>query len=190
MGGDTAISPAKKAHDVFIVYKGNKMEADRIVTLEEEAGVKCASLLLNLKEISTSDNFIKTPTSTMKEKYNIDKFDFLINNAGMSCTILFEKANEEDFDEFLNVHYKSVYFLTQKCLPLINESRSIINLSTGTTRFADPGYSIYATMKGVLEVFTKYLAKQLGARGITQMQLHPVPLKLMLIARPFILIHK
>jgi NAD(P)-dependent dehydrogenase (short-subunit alcohol dehydrogenase family) len=43
----------------------------------------------------------------------------------------------------------------------------IVNISTGLTRFASPGYTAYASMKGVVEVMTKYMAKELGARGIT-----------------------
>ncbi len=89
----------------------------------------------------------------------------------------FEKVTEEFFDEFLNVHYKGVYFLTQKLLPHLNEGGGIINISTGTTRFVNPGYSVYSSMKGAVEVLTRYWAKELGAKGIRCNVVAPGPVE-------------
>ena len=86
-------------------------------------------------------------------------------------------VTEELFDEFLNVHFKSVYFLTQKLLPHLNDGGGIVNISTGTTRFSNPGYSVYASMKGAIEVFTKYLAKELGSKGIRANVVAPGPVE-------------
>ena len=177
LGRDMAISLAKKGHNVVITYAGNKAEGDNTIKLVEEAGGKCAALQLDLRNLSELDKFISTLATVLKEKFSADKFDFLINNAGMGGNIPFEKATEKDFDEFLNVHYKGVYFLTQKSLPILNNGGRIINLSTGTTRFANPGYSIYASMKGAIEVFTKYLAKELGVRGICANVVAPGPIE-------------
>jgi NAD(P)-dependent dehydrogenase (short-subunit alcohol dehydrogenase family) len=74
---------------------------------------------------------------------------------------------EEAFDSLLNVHFKGVYFLTQRLLPLIVDGGSIVCISSGLTRFAIPGFAPYASMKGAIEVFTKYLAKELGPRRIS-----------------------
>ncbi len=95
----------------------------------------------------------------------------------MGATVPFEKVTEDIFNEFMNVHFKGVYFLTQKCLPHLADGGSIINISTGTTRFANPGYSVYASMKGAIEVFTKYLAKELGSRGIRANVIAPGPIE-------------
>ncbi len=177
LGRDMAVSLAKKGNDVIITYAGNKTEADNTIKLVEAAGGKCAALELELKDPSTLDKFITAVKTTLKEKFNVEKFDFLINNAGMGGNIPFETATEKDFDEFLNVHYKGVYFLTQKSLAVLNDGGRIINSSTGTTRFANPGYSIYASMKGAIEVFTRYLAKELGAKGITANVVAPGPVE-------------
>jgi NAD(P)-dependent dehydrogenase (short-subunit alcohol dehydrogenase family) len=75
------------------------------------------------------------------------------------------------------VHFKSIYFLTQKLVPVINPGGRIINISTGTTRFCNPGYSVYASMKGAIEVFTKYLAKELGVKGIGANVVAPGPVE-------------
>jgi NAD(P)-dependent dehydrogenase (short-subunit alcohol dehydrogenase family) len=177
LGRDMAIGLAKKGHDVVFTFAGNRTEADLTLKLVEEAGGKCAALQLDLRNLNTLDTFIVELINTLKETFGAGKFDFLINNAGMGGTIPFEKATEQDFDAFLNVHYKGVYFLTQKCLPILNDGSSIVNISTGTTRFANPGYSIYASMKGAVEVFTKYLAKELGARGIRANVVAPGPVE-------------
>ena len=95
----------------------------------------------------------------------------------MGATVPFLEVTEELFNDFLNVHFKGVYFLTQKFVPLINPGGRIINISTGTTRFSNPGYSVYASMKGAVEIFTKYLAKELGSRGIGANIVAPGPIE-------------
>jgi NAD(P)-dependent dehydrogenase (short-subunit alcohol dehydrogenase family) len=89
-----------------------------------------------------------------------------VNNAGISHHNAFEKTTEEELDKLYEVHFKGVFFLTQKLLPLINDGGRIVNISTGLTRFAAPGSGAYASMKGAIEVLTRYMAKELGARGI------------------------
>lgn len=177
LGRDMAISLAKKGNDVIITYANNNDEANQTIKLVQEAGGKCVALQLDLSKLNKLDEFISVLKITLKEKFNTDHFDFLINNAGMGKTTPFEQVTEEAFDEFLNVHYKGVYFLTQKCLPSINQGGSIINLSSGTTRFANPGYSVYASMKGAVETLTKYLAKELGAKGIRANVVAPGPIE-------------
>ncbi len=102
----------------------------------------------------------------METNWRRKDFDFLINNAGIDRHSTIDQTTEEAFDELMNVHFKGVYFLTQKLLPLIANGGRIVNTSTGLARFAIPGYAAYASMKGAIEVFTKYLAKELGPRGI------------------------
>jgi NAD(P)-dependent dehydrogenase (short-subunit alcohol dehydrogenase family) len=61
---------------------------------------------------------------------------------------------------------KGVFFLTQKLLPLLADGGRIVNISSGLSRFVLPGYSAYAAMKGAIEVLSRYMAKELGPRGI------------------------
>ena len=143
----------------------------------EEAGAQCVALQLDLKNLSGLDAFVSDLSSALKSSFQTEKFDFLINNAGIGRNMPFEQVTEEGFDEFLNVHYKGVYFLTQKCLDVLNDEGRIINISTGTTRFVNPGYSVYASMKGAVETLTKYLAKELGARGIHVNVVAPGPIE-------------
>jgi NAD(P)-dependent dehydrogenase (short-subunit alcohol dehydrogenase family) len=100
------------------------------------------------------------------QNWGCDRFDYLVNNAGNSLHAGFEETTEAQFDEIFNVHVKGVYFLTQRLLPLLNDGGRIVNISSGLARFV-PGSSAYGAAKGAIEVLTRYLAKELGPRGIT-----------------------
>jgi NAD(P)-dependent dehydrogenase (short-subunit alcohol dehydrogenase family) len=76
------------------------------------------------------------------------------------------ETTEEQFDQLFNVHLKGTFFITQKLLPLLKDGGRIVNTSSGLARFSLPGYAAYGAMKGGVEVLTRYLAKELGARGI------------------------
>jgi NAD(P)-dependent dehydrogenase (short-subunit alcohol dehydrogenase family) len=177
LGKDMATSIAKKGIDVILTYQFNKSEADKTVAAIEGLGRKAASLQLDMSKPVTLDSFIQQLKELLQSKWSLASFDFLINNAGMGATVPFTEVKEELFDNFLNVHFKGVYFLTQKSVPLLNKGGAIINISTGTTRFANPGYSVYASMKGAVEVFTRYLAKELGASGIRANVVAPGPIE-------------
>ncbi|MCW3082937.1 MAG: family oxidoreductase [Bacteroidetes bacterium] len=177
LGRDMAISLARKGNNVIITYASNQTEADVTLKAVEAAGGKCAAIQLDLKDLTKLDAFVTVLAKTLKEKFDTEKFDYLINNAGMGATVPFEQVTENIFDEFLNVHYKGVYFITQKTLPLMNNNGGIVNISSGTTRFANPGYSVYASMKGAVEVLTKYMAKELGVKGIRANIVAPGPIE-------------
>ncbi len=177
LGKSMALCLAAKANDVIITYNSNKELADAVVAEIEGLGQKAAALQLDVSDIKSLPSFLRSVAELLKIKWKVDKFDFLVNNAGIGATIPFEKVTENDFDKFMNIHFKSVYFLTQAVLPMLNSNGRIINISTGTTRFCVPGYSIYASMKGGIEVFTKYLAKEVGARGITVNVVAPGPIE-------------
>jgi NAD(P)-dependent dehydrogenase (short-subunit alcohol dehydrogenase family) len=176
LGKDMALSIAQKGMDVLLTYVNNKEAATSTVQEIEKLGRKAAALPLNMNEPGSYDGFVQEVKKTLQSTFNVSSFDFLVNNAGIGGNIPFEKATEKDFDEFLNIHFKGVFFLTQKCLPLLNSGGGIINISTGTTRFAYPGYSIYASMKGGIEVFTRYMAKELGPKGLRANVVAPGPI--------------
>ncbi len=177
LGKNAALRLAEKGNDIIITYNTKKEEAQAVVSEIESLGQKAAALQLNIEDVDSLDTFIQQLTLTLQQHWNAGKFDFLINNAGVGATIPFAQASMQDFDRLMNIHYKGVYFLTQKCLPLLNDKGRIINLSTGTTRFVNPGYAIYASLKGAIEVLTRYLAKELGPRGISVNVLAPGPVE-------------
>jgi len=167
LGKNMALHLAKNGIDVVLTYNSNKEEAYNAVTEIEKLGQKAFALQLNAAKVGTFDSFIKEVTNHLQEKTGSPNFDFLINNAGTALYAPFTETTEEQFDEAMNLHYKGVFFLTQKALPYINEGGRIINISSGLARFSFPGSATYAAMKGAIEVLTRYLAKELGNKGIT-----------------------
>lgn len=166
LGKDMAMSLAKKGLNVILTYNSKKEEAEAVVAEIEQAGQKAAALQLNTADIKTFDTFFEQVKTVLANTFDTDHFDFLVNNAGIGIHAPFAETTEDQFDTLMNVHFKGVFFLTQKALPLLNDGGRIINLSTGLARFANPGYAAYAAMKGAIETLTKYQAKELGARGI------------------------
>ena len=166
LGKDMALSLAKKGINVILTYNSKADEAKAVVAEIEKAGLKAAALQLNTGEIKSFDAFFVSLAKVLKDKFDTDHFDFLINNAGVGISSPFAETSEDDFDLLMNIHFKGVFFLTQKALSLINDGGRIVNLSTGLARFSAPGYAAYAAMKGAIETLTKYQAKELGARGI------------------------
>ena len=166
LGRNMAIALAKKGIDVVLTYHSNKEEADKVVAEILSLGQKAFALQLDAGNIKSFDGFLEQVTSHLKENTGNTNFDFLINNAGTALYSAFADTTEEQFDTAINIHYKGVFFLTQKALPFINDGGRIINISSGLARFSFPGSSAYGSMKGAVEVLTKYLAKELGSRGI------------------------
>ena len=167
LGKNMAISLAKKGIDVVITYNTNREKANEVVTEIQSLGQKAATFQLNTANVKVFDEFFRQLTSYLKKQSGSPNFDFLINNAGTALYAPFSETTEEQFDEIMNIHLKGVFFLTQKALPFINDGGRIINISSGLARFCFPGSSAYGAMKGATEVLTRYLAKELGSRGIT-----------------------
>ena len=167
LGKNMAINLAKNGNDVVLTYHSNKDEADKVVAEIKDLGQNAVSFQLDAGNINSFDQFIQEVTSYLQEKNGNSNFDFLINNAGTALYSAFAETTEEQFDQAVNIHYKGVFFLTQKALPYLNDGGRIVNISSGLSRFSFPGSAAYASMKGAIEVLTRYLAKELGTRGIT-----------------------
>lgn len=173
LGKNMALAIAKKGIDVVLTYHSNKDEAEKVVSEIQSFGQKAVAFQLDTRNVSSFDPFIKQVTEHLQEKTGSPNFDFLINNAGTSLYVPIQEVTEEQLDDTVNIHYKGVFFLTQKSLPFLNDGGGIVNVSTGLVRFALPNYSVYASMKGAIEVFTHYLAKELGARKIRANSIAP-----------------
>lgn len=162
-----ALSLAQKGINVLLTYHSQQDEAQATVNEINALGQNAAALQLNAADLTRFDTFFEQVASTLTQTFGADRFDFLINNAGTSQNVPITQLTEDQFDQMLNIHLKGVYFLTQKALPWLNDGGRIINISSAVTRNSFSGVSAYAIMKGGVEVFTRYLALELGARGIT-----------------------
>ena len=165
LGRNTVVNLARRGIDSIFTYHSNQAEAAAVIAAVEALGQKAVALQLDTGNVASFDAFIAKVRETLAG-LGADKFDYLVNNAGTSHHNAFEQTTEAELDGLFNVHFKGVFFLTQKLLPLIRDGGRIVNLSTGLTRITIPGSGAYAAMKGAVEVLTRYLAKELGARGI------------------------
>jgi NAD(P)-dependent dehydrogenase (short-subunit alcohol dehydrogenase family) len=168
LGRNTAINLARRGVDVVFTYRSNQAEGESLIREIEGTGRKAAGFRLDTADIREFDGFVADVRSTL-QSWGRERFDFLVNNAGNSLHKPFDQTTEAEFDQIVNVHFKGVYFLTQKLLPLLNDGGSIVNISSGLARFALPGTSVYGAAKGAVEVLTRYLAKELGPRGSQSM---------------------
>jgi NAD(P)-dependent dehydrogenase (short-subunit alcohol dehydrogenase family) len=166
LGKSTALHLAKKGVDVIVTYHRNVKEAKNVVVEIEQLGAKAVALQIDTANTKTFDSFAKQVQHSLQDKWQTERFDFLVNNAGTGVHSSFAETTEEDFDYLMNIHLKGIFFLTQKLLPLINDGGRIVNVSSGLTRIIFPGYAAYASMKGAVETLTLYMAKELGARRI------------------------
>lgn len=166
LGKNTALHLAKKGIDVVITYHSRNDEADKVVAEIQGMGGKAAALQLDSSNTKTFDGFFEQLSTTLKNIFGTERFDFLINNAGTALYASFTETTEEQFDNIVNIHLKGVYFLSQKALKLMNDGGRIINLSSGLARIIIPGSSVYGTMKAAIDTLSKYMAQELGSRGI------------------------
>jgi len=171
LGANAALKLAARNTDLIITYRENKTAADEVVFTITNLGARATALHLDAGSVSGIPAFTEQVKETL-EQWGAERFDILINNAGMGINAAFADVTEAQFDALFNVHLKSVFFLTQALVPLMADGGRILNVSSGLARFTLPGYSVYASMKGALEVLTRYLAKELGHRGISVMFWH------------------
>lgn len=166
LGRNAALHLARDGVDVILTYNSSQTEAETVVEEISKLGRRGVALKLDTSNVSTLASFHDELKSALASVWQRERFDYLINNAGIGRYAAIAETTEAMFDELMNVHFKGVFFLTQTLLPLIKDGGRILNVSTGLTRFAMPNYGAYASMKGAIEVLTKYLAKELGPRGI------------------------
>lgn len=173
LGRAAALALAAQGVHVIGTYLSSAKEAEATVAAVAKAGGKAVMLQLDTGKVSGFSAFAGELRAALKKHFGRERFDFLVNNAGVGLHKSFAETSEADFDRLMNIHLKGVFFLTQAMLPLIEDGGRILNTSSGLARFALPGYSAYATMKGGVEVMTRYLAKELGPRGIAVNTLAP-----------------
>ena len=166
LGRNTALKLAARGVDVILTYRSRADEAQAAVAEIERLGARAVALPLDVGDSRSFPAFAQTVRERLRATWQRERFDYLVNNAGVGVHAPFADTTETQFDELMNVHLKGTFFLTQALLPLIADGGRIVNVSTGLARFALPGYAAYAAMKGGVEVLTRYLAKELGPRGI------------------------
>jgi NAD(P)-dependent dehydrogenase (short-subunit alcohol dehydrogenase family) len=167
LGKSTVLNLASKGVDCIFTYLKQEDEANRVTAEVEKLGRKAVALQLDAGNVSVFPDFTGRVKETLQSRWQVKSFDFLVNNAGIGIHAPFTETIEDQFDLLMNLNFKGVFFLTQTLLPLISDGGRIVNISSGLARFSLPGYAAYASMKGAIEVLTRYLANELGPRKIT-----------------------
>ncbi len=165
LGRSTVLNLAKRGVDSIFTYHTNRAEAEKVAGLVRETGRKAVVLQLDTGNVSSFDAFVQNVRGALTD-LGAERFDYLVNMAGISHHNSFAQTTEQELDNLYNVHFKGVFFLTQKLLPLMNDGGRIVNIASGLTRVVMPGSCAYASMKGAVEIMTRYLALELGPRRI------------------------
>ena len=165
IGRNTVESLARRGITTILTYNTRHDEAEAVVARAAEAGAAAFALPLDVGRSAGFDDFV-TRVREVLAGMGTERFDYLVNNAGTSHGKSFAETTEDELDALYNVHYKGVFFLTQKLLPLMRDGGRIVNISSGLTRLSMPQRAAYGSIKGAVEVLTRYMAKELGPRGI------------------------
>jgi NAD(P)-dependent dehydrogenase (short-subunit alcohol dehydrogenase family) len=167
LGRSMALHLAERGVDIIFTYRAAAAEAaevrERIVAL----GRKAVALPLDVADSASFDAFARAVAGELERTFGRKQLDYLVNNAGTGLHASIAETTAAQLDQMYNIHFKAPFLLTQRLLPLIVDGGRVLNVSTGLSRFTIPGSSAYAAMKGAVEVLTRYMAKELGARRIT-----------------------
>jgi len=166
LGRNMALHLAKRGVNIVGTYRSGAAEAETLRQEIEAMGGTATMLALDVSDTTTFAAFVEKVSETLKSDFGRERFDFLVNNAGNGLSSNFADATEEHFDSLMSTHLRGPLFLTQKLLPLIEDGGRILNVSSGFVRFTLSGYSVYAAMKAAVEVMTRFMAVELGARRI------------------------
>jgi NAD(P)-dependent dehydrogenase (short-subunit alcohol dehydrogenase family) len=175
IGRSAAIRIAERGTGVVLTYNANSEGAEEAVAAIEANGGSAIALPLDVGQTEAFPSFADRLSGEIEERWGGTKFDYLVNNAGFGQMSMFEETTEELYERFHQVILKGPYFLTQRLLPLLADGGAIVNTTSTSALHPEAGYSAYAVMKGGLVVFTQYLAKELGARGIRVNSVAPGP---------------
>ena len=176
LGKNMALQLAKRGIDVIITYHSRKDEADQVVSEIKKAGGMAAALPLSGGDVKSFNLFFEQVSDVLKNTFGTDRFDYLVNNAGIGMNVPFKDTSEEQFDQLMNLLYKGVFFLTQAALTYLNDGGGIVNISSRLAQASIPGYAAYASMKGAIETLTRYQAKELSPRRIRVNAVAPGPI--------------
>ena len=167
LGKSIAVHLAAAGVAVLGTYRSRASEAGALIHDIEARGGRAAMLQLDVAKYADLAAFARELPAALEAAFGRRDFDYLVNNAGIGIHASFAETSEAQFDELIETNLKAPFFLSQMLLPHIVDGGRIVNLSSGLARFTLPGYAAYAATKGGIEVLTRYMAKELGARRIT-----------------------
>jgi NAD(P)-dependent dehydrogenase (short-subunit alcohol dehydrogenase family) len=166
LGRSMALHLARRNIGIIGTYRSGTAEAETLVREIEAIGGTAAMLALDVTKSESFPAFAKSVTETLKARFDVERFDYLVNNAGEGVVVPVADATEQQFDTMIDMHLRGPVFLTQTLLPILADGGRILNVSSGFTRTSMAGYGLYAAAKAGLETLTRFMAIELGARQI------------------------
>lgn len=173
LGRDMALSLARMGMDVVLTFNANAAEGQAVVEEIRAAGGRAAALRFDLTDVAGIDGFLEQVGEVLRGSFGAERLDFLVNNAGIGRAIPLDQVTEADFETFSTVHFKGVFFLTQKALRMMNGGGGVVFVTAAADRYNVPNYGLYASCKGAVEVFSRYVAREYGPRGIRSNSVAP-----------------
>ena len=176
IGKATTLELGRRGIGIILTYHAHRDGADAVVReIEKNSRGRAVALKLDLSQLSTFKAFVHDVQTNLKDIWNSDTFDYLVNNGGVGGPMMFEDMTEEYFDRILNTNFKGPVFLTQQLLRFMADGGAIVNTSSSTTRGTFSGYSAYGPLKTALSGWTRYIAKELAPRRIRVNAVSPGP---------------
>jgi NAD(P)-dependent dehydrogenase (short-subunit alcohol dehydrogenase family) len=166
LGRATVLALAARGVDSVFTYQSRQADAEAVVAAVTERGGRAVALPLDVGVALSFAAFADALGSALRS-LGADRFDYLVNNAGTSLHKPFAETTEAELDAVYGVHFKGTFLLSQALLPLIRDGGRIVNLSSGLARVSAAPTAAYGAMKAAVEVLTRYMARELGPRGIT-----------------------
>ncbi|MCF7549490.1 SDR family NAD(P)-dependent oxidoreductase [Pseudonocardia sp. WMMC193] len=166
LGAAAARACARRGMGVVLTYKANPESAQLVVEEITAEGGTAVALPLDVADVASFGAFRESLRAALRTEWGREDFDGLVNNAGYGLYAPITEVTEAQFDSLFAVHLKGPFFLTQTLLPLLADGGHIVNMASATSRVATSGVAPYASLKGGLEVLTRYQAKEFGDRGI------------------------
>lgn len=173
LGRSMAQHLAERGHDLILTYRQDSSSAADVVASIERLNRRALALPLDAQDARSFGAFAERVRSALGSTFGRSQLYALVNNAGHGVHAPFTETTEDQFRSLVAVHLEAPFFLSQRLLPLIEDGGRILNVSSGLARFSYPGYAAYASVKGGVEVLSRYMAKELGARRISVNTLAP-----------------
>lgn len=151
------------ANIVFVHYDPDDVAADETLKLLGDQGVNVKVRKLDVSSFANVERFF----DEVVEEFQ--RLDVLVNNSGITRDALFLRMSEDQWDQALSVNLKGTFNCTKAAVRFMVKKRSgrIINISSVAGQIGNIGQANYAASKAGILGFTKSIARELAARGIT-----------------------
>lgn len=146
---------------VVVNYSKSSEKAQQVVTGIQAKGGKALAVQADMSQVMDARRLV---IDTIKQ---FNRLDILVNNAGKFMPKPLEDTTEADFDGVIALNAKGPYFAMQEAARVLKDGGRIVNISTGGTHLHFPGATAYLGSKAALEQYTKGLAQELAAKGVT-----------------------